>query len=73
MFDAIGRHAIGELIEATETVTYDTVSKKTGNFNSLNFKLRDDYVQPTQDPNAILWDDDTEILWDDDSEIIFDG
>jgi len=72
MFDAIGRHAIGELIEVTETVTYNTVSKKTGNFNSLNFKLRDDYVQPDIPNDAILWDNDSLILWDNDKFIEWD-
>lgn len=48
MFSAIGQHAIGELIEtsAAETVTYEPVSRDTGDFNSLNFTIRDDYIQP---------------------------
>lgn len=46
-FDGIGFHAIAELITAgAETITYEPVSKKTGDFNSLAFKIRDDYIQP---------------------------
>lgn len=69
MFSAIGQHAIGELIEVIETVTYETVSKKTGDFNSLNFRVRDDYVQPDIPSDAILWNDDTPILWNNDDFI----
>ena len=45
--DGIGFHAIAEFIDSTsETIEYELVSKDTGNFTSLNFKTRDDYIQP---------------------------
>lgn len=72
MFDAIGRHALGELIEVSETVTYNTVSRKTGSFNSTGFKTRDEYSNPDIPSDAILWDDDTPMLWDDDTYIEWD-
>jgi len=45
--DGIGFHAVAEFITvSSEQVTYEPVSKDTGNFTSLNFKVRDDYIQP---------------------------
>ncbi len=45
-FDALGRHALGELITVTQKVTYNPVSKATGDFTALHFKTRDDYDIP---------------------------
>lgn len=73
MFSAIGQHAIAELLgETAIPIEYNTVSKKTGNFNALSFKTRDDYVQPDIPSDAILWDNDTPILWDDNDFIEWD-
>lgn len=45
--DGIGFHAIAEYITGSiEPVTYEPVSKDTGNFTALNFKTREDYIQP---------------------------
>lgn len=71
--DAIGFHAIAEyIVSASETITYNPVSRDTGNFTALNFKTRADYVQPDIPSDAILWDNDTPILWDDNDFIEWD-
>lgn len=45
--DAIGFHAIAEyIITSAETITYEPVSRDTGNFTALSFTIRDDYIQP---------------------------
>lgn len=50
--DAWARHAVGEFITATAPVTYNPISRPTGDFTSLLFKTRDDYIQPEVDmPN----------------------
>lgn len=70
--DAIGFHAIAEFLDTAPTpITYEPVSSDTGDFNSLNFKTRDDYIQPSAGSD-ILWDDNTNILWDNDTNILFD-
>lgn len=48
LFDALGRHALGELIEVTPTVTYGGVSRPTGDFKATTFKARQDYIQPDE-------------------------
>lgn len=46
MFDAIGKHAVSEWVSITTPVTYNPVSRATGDFTSLNFKTRNDYDIP---------------------------
>lgn len=77
-FDAIGFHAIGELItSALPPVTYNLVSIPSGSFTSNYFQrgVATSTTQPTVTTSTvldILWDDDTTILWDDDTEILWD-
>lgn len=49
MFGTVGEFAVGQFMEPKQSVTYNPLSRPTGDFTSLLFKTRPDYIQPSEE------------------------